>query len=91
MPRKVIAFSCGSGSFFEYEQIKALNDEKCGKKTLEESKEEQANGPSAQANAGKKAASTFFDQIIYGADHVFTPTQFIGELRQMVEAEAAAK
>ena len=40
MPRKVIAFSCGSGSFFEYEQIKALNDEKCGKKTLEESKEE---------------------------------------------------
>ena len=79
MPRKVVAFSCGSGSFFEYEQIKTLNDEKCGKNHhIEESKEEQANGN------GKKTATTFFDQIIYGTDHVFTPTQFIEELQQVV-------
>jgi len=31
VPRKVIAFSCGGGSFFEYEQVKALNAEKCAR------------------------------------------------------------
>ena len=29
MPRKVIAFSCGGGSFVEYDQVKQLNEEKC--------------------------------------------------------------
>jgi hypothetical protein len=27
MPRKVFAFACGGGSFYEYEQIRGLNEQ----------------------------------------------------------------
>lgn len=83
VPRKVIVFSCGGGSFVEYEQVKALNEEKCqGGSTA------KANGGNTAAEEGKGSAgqpgnrpsNAFFDQIIYGTDHVYTPTQFISEL-----------
>ena len=56
--------------------MKELNDEKCNKqKTANQAAagddNSAANGGAQNAN---KASATFFDQIIYGTDHVFTPS-----------------
>ena len=56
VPRKVIAFSCGGGSFFEYEQVRALNDEKC-KAAGRSGSGAKALGDDASMNGG----GAFFD------------------------------
>ena len=81
VPRKIVAFSCGGGSFVEYEQIKALNEEKCQAANSGATYGTSGEEASTNANGSQTGKSkTFFDQIIYGADHVYTPTQFIDEL-----------
>lgn len=75
VPRKVVAFSCGGGSFVEYEQIKALNEEKCQGVSSNAAKGSNGDDASTNANGSQvNKGKTFFDQIIYGTDHVFTPT-----------------
>ena len=55
VPRKVLAFSCGGGSFFEYEQVKNLNDEKCNPAGSQASNE---NGNASTSTAGGVSAAS---------------------------------
>ena len=84
MPRKVVVFSCGGGSFFEYEQVKALNTEKTGGGQTPGNAAAQGDDQTANGTAQANRQSTFFEQIIYGTDHVFSPTQFLGQLQDMI-------
>ena len=78
VPRKVIVFSCGGGSFYEYEQIRAINEEKCRGQAAPGG----SNGKDDGQEESKVQASgdAFFDQILYGADHVFSPSEFLEEV-----------
>ena len=51
VPRKVVAFSCGGGSFFEYEQVKALNTEKTGSGQKPGNAAAQGDDPTANGTA----------------------------------------
>ena len=48
VPRKVVAFSCGGGSYVEYEQVKQLSEEKCLGRSSQNGA--SANGDEAGAN-----------------------------------------
>lgn len=65
-PRKVFVFSCGGGSFAEYEQIRDLN--------------EQLN-----TLAAVPESDAAIDQVIYGADFVYSATEFYSQLRQHIK------
>ena len=62
--------------------MKELNDEKCNKQKTggQAAAGDDTNAANGGAQMANKVSATFFDQIIYGTDHVFTPTQFVGEL-----------
>ena len=67
LPRKIVVFSCGGGSFVEYENIKNLNQELgCM----------QFNDVENDANK-----NPYFDQVLYGTDHIFSPQEFVKELK----------
>mmetsp|Transcript_4051 Transcript_4051/g.4940 ORF Transcript_4051/g.4940 Transcript_4051/m.4940 type:complete len:109 (+) Transcript_4051:164-490(+) len=59
VPKKVVAFSCGGGSFVEYDQIKQLNEEKCSSGGQRDGNGAGGadDGALAQSNKGK----AFFD------------------------------
>lgn len=65
-PRKVFVFSCGGGSFFEYEQIRDLN----------------SSLGTVVANPDKEPLPAI-DQVIYGADCIYSPAEFYETLRKL--------